>query len=104
MGWLPIVTISELIFLTLVHAFYSRVTYRLGEPITFTVRGVEIRLSPESICRIFDIPSIGLRVYESKVWSTVPAFEPREAIQRLCDLADAQRMGKPRGDTESFIT
>ena len=51
-----------------------------------TVRGVEIRLSPESICRILDIPSVGLRVYESKVWPTVPGFEPREVIQRLWDL------------------
>ena len=60
-----------------------------------TVRGVEIRLSLESICRIFDIPSIGLWVYESKVWPTVPGFELREAIQRLCGLTDAQGMGKP---------
>ncbi|KAL6337932.1 hypothetical protein AAG906_005397 [Vitis piasezkii] len=60
-----------------------------------TVRGVEIELSPESICRILDIPSVGLRVYESKAWPTMPSFEPREAIQRLCGLADAQGMGKP---------
>ncbi|KAL6315977.1 hypothetical protein AAG906_014902 [Vitis piasezkii] len=47
------------------------------------------RLSPESICCIFDIPSVGLRVYESKVWPTVPGFEPREAIQRMCSFVDA---------------
>ena len=80
MGCLPVVTISELIFPTLVCAFYSQVTYGLGGPIVSTVRSVEIRLSPESICRIFDIPSVGLRVYESKVWPTVPEFEPRETI------------------------
>ena len=89
MGWLPVVTISEPIFSTLVCAFYSRVTYRLGGPITSTVRGVEITLSPDSICRILDVPSVGLKVYESKVWPTVPGFEPREAIQRMCGLADA---------------
>ena len=83
------VTISEPIFSTLVCAFYSRVTYGLGGPITSTVIGVEITLSPESICRILDIPSVGLRVYESKVWPTVSGFEPREAIQRMCGLADA---------------
>ena len=66
MGWLPVVMIFELIFPTLVRAFYSRVTYGLGGPITSTIRGVEIRLSVKSICRIFDIPSVGLRVYESK--------------------------------------
>nr|CAN79914.1 hypothetical protein VITISV_027399 [Vitis vinifera] len=66
MGWLPIVTIFEPIFPTLVRAFYSRVTYGLEGPVLSTVRGVEIKLSPESICRILDIPSVGLRVYESK--------------------------------------
>ena len=39
MGWLPLVTISEPIFPTLVRAFYSRVTFGHGGPITSTVRG-----------------------------------------------------------------
>ena len=86
MGWLPVVTISELIFPTLVRAFYSQATYGLGGPVLSTVRGVEIRLSPESIYRILDIPSIGLRVYEAKAWPTVLGFEPREVVQRLCRL------------------
>ena len=89
MGWLPIVTISESIFPTLVCAFYSRVTYGFGGPIISTIKGVEIQLDPESIYRIFDIAPIGLRVYESKAWPTVAGFEPREAIQRMCGLADA---------------
>ncbi|RVW19280.1 Retrovirus-related Pol polyprotein from transposon RE1 [Vitis vinifera] len=80
MGWLPVVTVSEPIFPTLVSAFYSRMTYGLGGPIRTTVRGVEIELSPESICRILDIPPVGLRVYEAKAWLTIPGFEPREAI------------------------
>ena len=88
MGWLPVVTISEQIFPTLVRAFYSRATYGLGGSVLSTVRGVEIRLSPKSIYHILDIPSIGLRVYEAKAWPTVPGFEPREVVQRLCRLAD----------------
>ena len=95
MGWLPVVTISEPVFPNLVRAFYSRATYELGGPVLSTVRGVEIRLSPESICRILDIPSVGLRVYEAKAWPTVSGFEPREAVQRLYGLADPQGMGKP---------
>ena len=54
-----------------------------GGPITATVRGVEIILSPESICRIFYILSVGLWVYESKAWPTVLGFRPREVIQRM---------------------
>ena len=88
MGWLPVVTISEPVFPNLVRAFYSRATYWLEGPVLSTVRGVEICLSPESICRILDIPSVGLCVYEAKAWPTVPGFEPREVVQRLCELAD----------------
>nr|CAN64305.1 hypothetical protein VITISV_026331 [Vitis vinifera] len=81
-----IVKISELIFPTLVRAFYSRATYGLRGLVLSTMRGVEIRLNPKSICRILDIPSIGLRAYEAKAWPTVPGFEPKEAVQRLCSL------------------
>ena len=95
MGWLPLVTISEPIFPTLVRAFYSRVTFGHGGPITSTVRGVQIHLDPESICRILDIPPCGLRVYDAKTWPTVPGFDPREAIQRIRGLADAPGLGKP---------
>ena len=65
-GWLPLVTISEPIFPTLVWVFYSRVTYGLGGSVMSTVRGVEIRMSSESIYHILDIPLVGLRVYEAK--------------------------------------
>ncbi|RVW22362.1 hypothetical protein CK203_096192 [Vitis vinifera] len=58
-------------------------------------KGVQIHLDPESICRILDIPPGGLRVYDAKAWPTVPGFDPREAIQRMCGLADAPGLGKP---------
>ena len=80
MGWLPVVTILEPFFLTLVYAFYSRATYGLSSPIISTVRGVDIQLDSESICHIFNITPIGFRVYESKTWPTVPGFKPRKAI------------------------
>ena len=83
------VMVSKSIFLTLVQAFYSRATYGIGGSIVSTVKGVEIRLDQESICRIFDIAPIGPKVYESKIWPTMLGFEPREVIQRMCGLADA---------------
>ena len=74
MGCMPMVTVSELIFPNLVWAFYSRATYGIGGPIISIVRGVEIYLDSESIYRIVDIDPVGLRVYESKIWPTVPRF------------------------------
>ncbi|RVW84747.1 hypothetical protein CK203_046708 [Vitis vinifera] len=72
-----------------------RATYGIGGPIICAVRGVKIRLDLESICRIFYIAPVGLKVYESKIWPIVPEFELREVIQRICELANAQGMGKP---------
>ena len=95
MGWLSTITISKLVFLTLVWAFYLRMTYGMGSLITSTVRGVEICLDSESICHIFDIAPIRLRVYKSKIWPIIPGFEPREAIKMICGLPDAHGMGKP---------
>ncbi|RVW32392.1 hypothetical protein CK203_115801 [Vitis vinifera] len=43
----------------------------------------------------FYIAPVGLKVYESKIWPIVPEFELREVIQRICELANAQGMGKP---------
>ena len=77
MGWLPMMMVSELIFLTLVRAFYSRATYGIGGLIISTVRGIEIRLDLENIYHIFNIAPIGLKVYESKIWPTMSGFEPR---------------------------
>ncbi|KAL6337897.1 hypothetical protein AAG906_002362 [Vitis piasezkii] len=57
--FLPTATFRP-IFPTLVYAFYSRATYELGGSIISTVRGVEIQLDPESICRILDIALVGL--------------------------------------------
>ena len=104
MGWLPMMMVSELIFLTLVRAFYSRVTYGIGGPIISTVRGVEIRLDLENIYHIFNIAPIGLKVYESKIWPTMSGFEPREVIQRMCRPADAQGIGKPSAHSLTMIS
>ena len=93
MGWLPMVTISEPTFLTLVGAFYSKATCGISGPIISTVRQIEIRLDSESICRIFDIAPVRLKVCKSKIWPTVPGFEPREAVQRICRrLKDGQTL------------
>ena len=80
MGWLPVMTISKSVLPNLVREFYSRGTYGFGGSIISTIRGVEIRLDLERICHIFYIAPVGLKVYESKIWPTVPGFEPREAI------------------------
>ena len=97
------VTISELVFPTLVRAFYLRVNYGMGGPIISIFRGVKIRLDLKSIYRIFDIASVRLRVYESNIWPIVLGFEPKETIKRICGFPDAQGMGKPSAHNLTVI-
>ena len=33
--------------------------------------------------------AVGLRVYESKIWPTMPRFKLREVIKRICGLPNA---------------
>lgn len=91
---MPIVTVSELIFPTLVLAFYSRTTYGIGGLIISTVRGVKIRLDPKSISHIFYIVLVVLRAYKSKIWPTVSGFK----LRRLANLK------KPRGWVNHRLT
>ena len=104
MGWLSAVSISEPVFPTLVRTFYATMTYRAGGPLVSTVRGVQIELAPEDICRILDVPATGLSIYEARSWPSVPGFEPGVAVQRVCGLPDATRLSKPSASSLTIIS
>ena len=69
-------------------------THCMGGLISSTVKKVEICSDSESIYRIFDVALVELKVYESKIWPTIPEFEPKGVIQRICGLPNAHGMGK----------
>ena len=95
MGWISAVSINEPVYSNLVRIFYSNLKHRYGGSIVSGVRGVQIELTPDDICRIFDVPTVGLELYESKTWPTVPGFDPALAVQRLCGLSEATQSGRP---------
>ena len=78
--------------------------YRVGGPISYTLRGVEIELNANSIYRILGVPIVGLRIYESKVWPTIVGFKSKKVIQRICGLSDAHGMGKPSSHSLTIIS
>ena len=51
-----------------------------------TVREVEIHLDLESICRIFDIALVGLKVYESKMWPIVSDLSLERLFKGFLDF------------------
>lgn len=65
MGWLLIVFLSESDFPNLVGAFCAKARYHVGGPISYTLRGAEIELDANAICRIIGVPTVRLRIYES---------------------------------------
>lgn len=67
MEWLPTVSLSKLVFLSLVRAFYAKMRYCVRVPISYTFRGAKIELDADSICRILGVPYVRLRIYESNV-------------------------------------
>ena len=102
-GWFPTISLSEPVFPTLVWAFYAKARFCVRGPISCTLRGVEINLNANVIFWILGVPKIGLRIYESKVWPTIPGFELRQAIQRIYELPDAHQMGNPSTHSSTII-
>ena len=94
MSWLPTISLSEPIFLTLVRAFYSKVRFFVGGPISCTLRGAEIELDADVICRVLGVLAVELRVYEFKTCLIVLDFIVWEVVQRHCGLPNTNRLGK----------
>lgn len=103
MGWFPYISLPELVFLTLVWAFCAKARFCVRGMISCTLKGVEINLDANVIFWILGVPKIGLRIYESKVWPTIPRFELRQAIQRIYGLPDAHRIGNPSTHSSTII-
>ena len=103
MGWLLIVFLFEFVFPNLVGAFYAKARYHVGGPISYTLRGAEIELDANAICRIIRVPIVRLRIYESQVWPTIMRFEHKKVIKRIYGLLDAHGMSKSSTNSLTVI-
>lgn len=74
MSWLPTISLSKPIFLTLVRAFYSKVRFYVRGPISCTLKGAEIELDADVICQVLGVLVVELRVYEFKTCLIVLDF------------------------------
>ena len=61
-----------------------------------SIRGVDIELNVEKMCKILGIESICELVYQRKTWSHVEGFILGEAMQCICDLEYTNNISKPR--------
>ena len=92
MGWLPLVTLYELVYPILVHVFFARVRIS-GSRISSTLQGVEFDIGMSELCHLLSIPSTSARVFESKTWPQVYGFNPTTAVYHLTS-STAHRVGQ----------
>ena len=69
-------------YLTLVQVFFARARIS-GSRITSVLRGVEFDIGASKLCHLLSIPSIDVRVFESKTWPQVDGFDPATTICRF---------------------
>ena len=91
MGWLPIVSMKELVYPRVIKCFYYNMTLEDEGPITINVNSVEIKFDVADLCKILDISNEGLCLYESKKWPKVDGFKLIKVVQRLYGYEKASR-------------
>ena len=91
-GWLPLVTLLDPVYPTLVQVFFAR-AHISGSSISSTLRGVEFDISAPELCHLLSIRNTGAQVFESKTWPQVDDFDPAAAVCRLTGSI-AHRVGQ----------
>ena len=89
---LPLLTLSTLVYMTLVRLFYYEAKlYEIGAMMNIKISliMIEYEINGDMICEILGIPTIGECVYETKMWPRLEGCTPSQAVQRLCGLGDA---------------
>ena len=74
MDWLPILSLCTPVYTTLVWLFYCKAIFigvRDMMKIKCSIRGVDIELNAEQICKVLGIEPIGEHVYHRKTWPHV---------------------------------
>ena len=92
MGWLPLVTLHDLVYPILVQVFLARARIS-GSHISSTLRGVEFDIGMSKLCHLLSIPRTSAWVFESKTWPQVYDFDPTTAISHLISPT-AHRVGR----------
>lgn len=60
-------------------------------------RDIGFYLTTNIICSILRIPTVGERIYETKSWPQLEGFIPRQVVQCLCGLDNAETLNLHQG-------
>ncbi|KAL2476425.1 Uncharacterized protein Adt_37161 [Abeliophyllum distichum] len=85
MGWVPILTLDDKVYPTLVKEFYTKMKFSPGAGITCLLRNKRIKITPELIRTILHLEDGGVRLYTTK---TIPHTDEYDPITACCHVTD----------------
>ncbi|KAL2491917.1 Uncharacterized protein Adt_27545 [Abeliophyllum distichum] len=83
MGWVPILTLDDKVYPTLVKEFYTKMKFSPGAGITCLLRNKRIKITPELIRTILHLEDGGVRLYTTK---TIPHTNEYDPITACCHV------------------
>lgn len=66
LGWTNILSVKELQYARLTRSFYAAAKFKTNYHVSVTLKGVSFKLTPEVICKIFQVENKGVHIYMVK--------------------------------------
>ncbi|KAL2491239.1 Uncharacterized protein Adt_26867 [Abeliophyllum distichum] len=81
MGWVPILTLNDKVYPTIVKDFYTKMNFSPGLGITCLLRNKRVKITQELIRSILHLEDGGIRLYTTK---TIPHIEEYNSVEACC--------------------
>ncbi|KAL2542466.1 Uncharacterized protein Adt_03444 [Abeliophyllum distichum] len=83
MGWVPILTLNDKVYPTIVKDFYTKMNFSPGLGITYLLRNKRVKITQELIRSILHLEDGGIRLYTTKTIPHIQEYNPVEACCRV---------------------
>ncbi|KAL2524804.1 Uncharacterized protein Adt_09858 [Abeliophyllum distichum] len=83
MGWVPILTLNDIVYPSIVKDFYTKMTFSSGTGITCLVRNKRIKITQELIRSILHLEDGGICLYTTKTSPHLEEYNLVEACRRI---------------------
>ncbi|KAL2525601.1 Uncharacterized protein Adt_10655 [Abeliophyllum distichum] len=87
MGWVPILTLNDKVYPTIVKDFYTKINFSLGSGITCLHRNKLIKITHELIRSILHLEDGGVRLYTTK---KIPHSDDYDPVKAFCHVIGKQ--------------
>ncbi|KAL2485480.1 Uncharacterized protein Adt_30236 [Abeliophyllum distichum] len=83
MGWVPILTLNDKVYPSIVKDFYTKMTFSPGTGITCLLKNKRFKITQELIRSILHLEDGGIRLYTTKIILHIEEYNPVEACCRV---------------------